>query len=157
MEETAYFAAGCFWGVEKSFDNINGIINTAVGYSGGDGIDANYQKICTGTTNHAEVVAIIFNPEIISYDKLLDIFWHCHNPTELNRQEIDIGRQYRSEIFYINVIQQRLTNISMQKLTASKKYNKPIVTAISPFDIFYMAEDYHQQYLKKNSIFNCDN
>ncbi len=155
MEEKAYFAAGCFWGVEKRFSIIKGITNTTVGYSGGNSYDATYKNVCSGKTNHAETIEIKFNPEIISYDQLLNIFWNCHNPTQLNRQGPDIGKQYRSEIFYTDKKQQNIANISMKKLHLSKKHPKSIVTKISQFDKFYMAENYHQQYLKKNGLFNC--
>ena len=153
--EMAGFAAGCFWGVEATFRELKGVVSTSVGYMGGKKEDPNYGDVCTGTTGHAETVQVIYDPEKISYEKLLETFWNKHDPTTLNRQGPDMGSQYRSVIFYHNDKQKRLAIESKEKLDASGKYKRPIVTEIIPAPKFYPAEDYHQQYLEKRGRKFC--
>ena len=147
--ELATFAAGCFWGVEATFQKVDGVINTTVGYSGGTTKDPSYKEVCTGKTGHAESVQIEFDPNIISYEDLLKLFWNCHTPTTLNRQGADIGTQYRSAIFYHNDTQEELAKKSRDELNRSKKYDSEIVTEIVHAGEFYIAEEYHQKYLEK--------
>ena len=146
--EKATFGAGCFWGVEDSFQKIKGVISTTVGYMGGKTKNPTYEEVCTDKTGHVEVVQIIYDPLIVSYEKLLEIFWSIHNPTQLNRQGPDIGTQYRSVIFYHSEEQKQIAEPSKQKQLA--KYKKEIVTEITPAKEFYPAEEYHQKYLEKN-------
>ena len=154
--EIALFGAGCFWGVEAEFRKLKGVKNTAVGYSGGSLKNPTYQDVCTGTTGHAEVVRIEFDPDKVSYKELLDTFWNNHNPTTLNRQGPDIGTQYRSVIFYTNESQKHEAEESRIELEKQKKYNDLIVTEIEPAQDFYKAEDYHQQYLEKRGLATCN-
>lgn len=148
--ERATFAAGCFWGVEAAFRRIKGVIETAVGYTGGTVADPTYQKVCSGRTGHAEAVGIIFDPAVVSYEQLLDIFWSIHDPTQVNRQGPDIGTSYRSAIFYHSLEQQELAEASKARLAASKEYQgKIIATEIVPARQFWKAEEYHQQYYEK--------
>jgi len=151
----ATFALGCFWGVEARFRKVAGVTSTRVGYTAGHSDDPDYKAVCTGTTGHAEAIEITFDPEFISYEALLDVFWSSHNPTTLNRQGPDTGTQYRSAIFYHNEQQKILALSSMQNLVAAKRYQNPIVTEISPARFFYPAEEYHQCYLEKNSGASC--
>ena len=151
MEKTT-FGAGCFWGVQKEFNKIKGIVNTTVGYMGGNLKNPTYEDVCTNKTGHVEVVHIEFDPKIVSYENLLDVFWNIHDPTQLNRQGPDTGTQYKSVIFYHNEKQKILAEKSKDKLHKSNKFKKPIVTEIKPLDIFYKAEEYHQNYLEKNKI-----
>ncbi len=153
--ETASFAAGCFWGVEAAFRELDGVISTEVGYMGGHTKDPNYGDVCTGTTGHAETVQITYDPTKISYEKLLNTFWNKHDPTTRNRQGPDIGEQYRSIIFYHNDEQKKLAMESKDKLDSSGKYRSPVVTEIIPAPTFYPAEDYHQQYLEKRGRKFC--
>ncbi|MCX6665024.1 MAG: peptide-methionine (S)-S-oxide reductase MsrA [Euryarchaeota archaeon] len=153
--EKATFGAGCFWGVEAAFQNIDGVVLTTVGYMGGDFKDPTYEDVCTDKTAHAEVVHIIFNPLIISYEKLLDVFWDVHDPTQKNRQGPDRGTQYRSVIFYYYDQQKKLAEQSKKKLEESKKYKKPIVTEITLAKEFYPAEEYHQKYIEKHGGVSC--
>lgn len=143
--ETATFGAGCFWCTEAIFKRLKGV-ETVCGYAGGDIENPTYTQVTSGTTNHAEVVQIKFNPAIIPYERLLDIFWHTHNPTTKNQQGADVGTQYRSVIFYHNDEQKRTAEASKISMEASGVYTKPIVTAIIPFRNFYPAEEYHQNY-----------
>lgn len=148
--EQALLAAGCFWGVEEIFRTTNGIRDTKVGYSGGHKINPTYEEVCTGNTDHAEVVKIEYDESIITYDQILNIFFENHDPTQLNRQGVDIGTQYRSSIFYNNE-NQKLE--SEQKLNSLKgDYNNNIVTEIKKATEFYLAEEYHQQYVAKGGI-----
>ena len=147
----AIFGAGCFWCVEAFFSQLNGVSEVISGYSGGKIKNPTYEQICTGTTNHAEVCKVVYNPEIISYEKLLKVFWEAHDPTTLNQQGADIGTQYRSVIFYIDENQKQTSENYKDQLEKSKEFKNPIVTKISKFDIFYKAEDYHQEYYKNNS------
>jgi peptide-methionine (S)-S-oxide reductase len=149
-KETATFAAGCFWGVEAEFRRVKGVIGTAVGYTGGTTPDPTYRQVCSGKTGHAEAVEVTFDPTIITYEKLLDIFWQIHDPTELNRQGPDIGTNYRSAIFYHTPEQKAAAEASKARLSASGKYHgKKIATEIVPATEFWRAEEYHQQYFEK--------
>ena len=146
----ATFGAGCFWGVETRFGKVKGVIDTVVGYAGGTTEDPTYKEVCTNKTGHAEVVQVTFDPSIVSYEELLEIFWNMHNPTTLNRQGWDIGTQYRSAVFYHDE-DQRLAAIALkEKLDKSGKFQKPIVTEIVPISEFTRAEEYHQKYDEKN-------
>jgi peptide-methionine (S)-S-oxide reductase len=147
--EIATFAAGCFWGVEAAFRKIEGVLDVEVGYTGGTTENPTYEDLCSGRTGHAEAVAITFDPSLVSYKKLLSVFWNSHNPTTLNQQGPDIGSQYRSAIFYHNNEQQHEAAISKEELKKSGKCVSPIVTEIVPSKPFYRAEEYHQQYFKK--------
>lgn len=148
--EKATFGAGCFWGIEAAFNRVKGVVATTVGYMGGHKANPSYEEVCTGKTGHAEVVEVIFNPAVISYRELLEVFWQVHDPTTLNRQGPDIGPQYRSVIFYHNPTQQEEAQASLQAQQESASLRRrPIVTAIEPAAPFYRAEEYHQQYLAK--------
>ena len=151
--EKATFGAGCFWGVEATFQKHKGVKKTTVGYMGGKIKNPTYEQVCTDKTGHAEVMQIIYDPEQISYEKLLEIFWEIHDPTQLNRQGPDIGTQYRSVIFYHNKEQKKLAEESKNK--HQKKYNKKIVTEIILTAEFYPAEEYHQKYLEKQRLGSC--
>lgn len=150
--QLATFGAGCFWGVENSFRQVEGVNRTAVGYAGGTTENPTYQQVCSGTTGHAEVVQLEYNPDKVSYDKLLDIFFAIHDPTTRNRQGPDIGYQYRSVIFFHNDEQQPAAEAKARELTEAKKFNRPIVTAIEPAPTFWRAEEYHQRYYEKKGI-----
>jgi len=150
MTEKVLLGAGCFWGVEHILKKIEGIVGTDVGYSGGEVKDPTYPMVCTGTTGHAEVVLVEFDPEIISYEKVLDLFFRLHDPTTLNRQHNDIGTQYRSVIFTYSDEQQRIAREVIKKVNESKVFSSPLVTQVLPAGEFYRAEDYHQDYLVKN-------
>ena len=147
---TATFAAGCFWGVEASFRRVKGIFSTRVGYTGGVTDHPTYQEVCTGSTGHAEAVEMIFDPATITYRELLDVFWEIHDPTQLNRQGLDVGTNYRSAIFTHSGEQQRLAEESRDELQASARFgSRRIVTEIVPAGMFWPAEEYHQQYFEK--------
>ena len=148
--ERATFGAGCFWCVEAIFERLDGVVDVQAGYTGGNTNNPSYEDICTGATGHAEVIQITYDSNIISFDKLLDVFWIYHDPTTLNRQGADIGTQYRSVIFHHNKEQKQLSQRSMEKVTNSDMYINPIITEIAPLSIFYPAEDYHQNYYKLN-------
>ena len=150
--EKAIFGAGCFWGVEEAFRQLPGVKSTAVGYTGGTTKNPTYEDVCSHTTGHAEAVEIEFDPAEISYTKLLDVFWDCHNPTTYNRQGPDVGSQYRSAIFFHTPEQKELALKSKEKLEKSGKFNRPIVTEITPASTFYRAEEYHQQYMSKRGM-----
>ncbi len=153
--EKATFAAGCFWGVEETFRNINGVTQTQVGYSGGSTDNPTYKEVCTDKTGHAEAVEITFDPAVVSYDRLLEVFWANHDPTQLNRQGPDWGTQYRSVIFYHSPEQNAAARASLENLRQSGRFAKPIVTQIVPAQPFYRAEEYHQQYLAKRGATQC--
>ncbi|NND72188.1 MAG: peptide-methionine (S)-S-oxide reductase MsrA [Rhodothermales bacterium] len=153
--ETATFGAGCFWGVEVAFRNVKGVKNALVGYLGGDFVNPSYQDVCTGTTGHAEVVQVEFNPEEVSYDDLLNVFWDSHDPTTLNRQGPDRGTQYRSAIFFHSESQKETARQSLESVDQSGKFKNPIVTEITPASTFYKAEEYHQRYLEKRGLATC--
>jgi peptide-methionine (S)-S-oxide reductase len=148
--DTATFGEGCFWCTESFFQQLKGVKKVVSGYSGGHVADPTYEQVCTGTTGHAEVSNIIYDPSVISFDKLLEAFWESHDPTTLNRQGNDIGPQYRSVIFYHNDMQKEKAEQYKQKLNAAGAFSRPIVTAIEPFENFYTAENYHQDYYENN-------
>ena len=151
----ATFGAGCFWGAETAFREVNGVTATRVGYLGGTMKNPTYHDVCTDMTGHAEVVEVEFDPSKVSYEDLLNVFWTCHDPTQLNRQGPDVGTQYRSAIFFHSPEQEKAARASKEKLQASGRYKRPIATEISPVSEFWMAEDYHQQYLEKRGIKSC--
>ena len=146
----ATFGSGCFWCTEAIFQQLKGVESAVSGYSGGAVKNPTYKEVCTGNTGHAEVIQVTYNPEIISYTELLEVFWQTHDPTTLNRQGADVGTQYRSAIFYHSKEQKKLAEGYKQKLEDAKIFNNPIVTEITEFDIFYKAEDYHQEYYDNN-------
>lgn len=152
MTEKATFAAGCFWGVEAAFREVNGVVATSVGYTGGRTADPNYKQVCSGLTGHAEALLVEFDPAVVTYDQLLNVFWSNHDPTTLNRQGPDIGEQYRSVIFYHTPEQEAAARASKDSLEKSGVFRKPIVTSIEPAVEFYRAEDYHQRYFEKRGI-----
>lgn len=152
-KEKASFAAGCFWGVEETFRCLNGVVSTSVGYMGGEFENPTYEDVCTGRTGHAETVEVVYDPSIISYDELLTVFWKNHDPTTQNRQGPDIGSQYRSVIFYYNEEQKNMANQSKKKI--QNRFDREVVTQIVRATEFYMAEDYHQQYLAKRGRKSC--
>ena len=147
----AIFAGGCFWCVEAIFSQLNGVSEVISGYSGGKIKNPTYEQICTGKTDHAEVCKIIFNPDVISYEELLKVFWETHDPTTINQQGADIGSQYRSVVFYTDDDQKKIANDYKSQLDDDDVFKKPIVTEITKFEKFYKAEDYHQEYYKNNS------
>ena len=153
--EIATFAAGCFWGAEEAFRTMDGVIETMVGYAGGTAKNPTYGEVCKGKTGHAEAVQIKFEPEKISYRKLLDIFWEIHDPTTKNRQGPDVGGQYRSAIFYRNEKQHHEALNSKKELEISKKFKNPVVTEITAAGDFFEAEEYHQKYFLKNGKASC--
>ena len=147
---TAVFAGGCFWCVEAVFEELEGVIDAVSGYTGGAPETANYEAVCSGTTNHAEAVQIIYDPSRIGYRKLLEVHFATHDPTSLNRQGNDIGSQYRSAIFYANVEEKRIAADYIAELENSDAFASPIVTTLEPLTAFYEAEDYHQSYVCVN-------
>ena len=151
----ATFAAGCFWGVEATFRQLPGVNSTRAGYTGGKLADPTYEDVCSDGTGHAEAVEVDYDPAKLSYDKLLEVFWENHDPTQLNRQGPDWGTQYRSAIFFHDPPQEAAALASKEKLGKSGRYSKPIVTQIVPAVTFYPAEDYHQQYLEKRGLATC--
>jgi len=150
--EKATFAAGCFWGVEEAFRSVKGVVSTTVGYTGGKTENPDYKEVSTGRTDHAESVEVTFDPSVVTYEELLDVFWEMHDPTTRNRQGPDIGSQYRSVIFYHNEQQREAAETSKEWLERSKQYRRPIVTEIVPASTFYPAEEYHQRYLQKRGF-----
>ena len=153
--EKATFGAGCFWGVEAAFRQVPGVTQTAVGYLGGTLKNPTYKDVCTGRTGHAEVVEVTYDPARVSYEDLLNVFWTNHNPTTLNRQGPDVGTQYRSAIFFHSDTQRDAATASKGALEKSGKFRQPVVTEITPTTPFYVAEDYHQQYLEKRGLASC--
>jgi peptide-methionine (S)-S-oxide reductase len=151
----ATFAAGCFWGVEATFRQLPGVISTRVGYTGGQTQNPTYKEVCTDTTGHAEAVEIDYDPAKLSYETLLDTFWENHDPTQLNRQGPDWGKQYRSAIFFHSPEQEAAARASKERLEKSHRFSKPIVTQVVPAGAFFEAEDYHQQYLEKRGMASC--
>ena len=148
----ATFGAGCFWHVEDLLAKTKGVKSTKVGYTGGQLPNPTYEEVCTDRTGHAEAVEVEFDPEEISFEELLDIFWNNHNPTTLNRQGPDVGNQYRSAIFYHDEKQKEIAEKSKQSISESGKYDNPVVTEIVPAPTFYDAEEYHQKYFKKHGL-----
>jgi peptide-methionine (S)-S-oxide reductase len=155
MTEKATFGAGCFWGVEAAFRQLAGVTSTAAGYEGGTLPDPTYKDVCSNETGHAEVVEIQYDPSLISYDSLLDLFWNSHDPTTRDRQGVDVGTQYRSVVFYHTPEQQRLAQASKERMQQSGRFKRPIVTQIVQATTFYRAEEYHQQYLEKRGLASC--
>lgn len=155
MPKRATFGAGCFWGVQATFDKLPGVVATLAGYEGGTTENPSYEDVCSHRTGHAEVVQIEFDPEKIGYNTLLDIFWNNHDPTTLNRQGPDVGNQYRSVIFYHDEEQKELAQRSLELMQGSGRFRRPLVTEIVPATMFYPAEDYHQQYLQKRGLASC--
>ena len=149
MIQKALFGAGCFWGVEEHFRTINGVTKTEVGYSGGHSKNPTYESVCYENTDHAEVLLVEFDEDLISYELLVDEFWKCHDPTTLDRQGPDVGRQYRSVIYYLNDQQKHIADKSKDKFQPT--FENRIVTEISKADTFYKAEEYHQQYIQKRN------
>ena len=147
------FGAGCFWSVEAAFRQIQGVTATTVGYLGGTVANPTYQDVCTGSTGHAEVVQVEYDPAQIAYEDLLDVFWKCHDPTTLDRQGPDVGAQYRSAVFFHTPEQEAIVLVSKEK--AQDRFKRSIVTEITPASTFYRAEEYHQQYLEKRGQASC--
>ena len=147
--EQATFGAGCFWGVEAAFRQLEGVRETSVGYSGGHSINPTYEDVCGGNTGHVEVVRIIFDPEVITYESLLNTFWASHDPTQVNRQGPDIGSQYRTVIFVHDEVQRKIAEESKDQLQASQNGIRIIATTIEEVGDYWMAEDYHQQFIEK--------
>lgn len=147
----ATFGSGCFWCTEAIFERLNGVVKVISGYSGGSVPNPSYEAVCTGKTGHAECTQIYYDPKIISYVQLLEVFFKTHDPTTLNRQGADVGTQYRSAIFYNSEEQKQLAEKVKQELTSAKIWDKPIVTEISPLKSFYIAEEYHQNYYNRNT------
>ena len=154
-KETATFGAGCFWGVEAAFRQTEGVLETSVGYSDGRLDNPTYKDVCSGRTGHAEVVRVIFDPSRVSYEELLDVFWSTHDPTQVNRQGPDVGTQYRSAIFWHGETQQKAATASKEAVEESGRFRKPIATEITEASTFFIAEDYHQQYLEKRGLATC--
>ena len=153
--EKATFAGGCFWGVEAAFRQVEGVLSTRVGYTGGHTNNPTYRRVCSGRTGHAEAVQLINDPNQVSYEQLLEVFWRIHDPTTLNRQGPDVGSQYRSAIFYHSESQLKAAEASKERLQSSRRFRRPIVTEITPASVFYRAEEYHQRYLEKQGRASC--
>jgi peptide-methionine (S)-S-oxide reductase len=151
----AIFAAGCFWGVEATFRQLPGVISTRVGYTGGQTSNPTYKEVCDDRTGHAEAVEVTYDPAKLPYEKLLDVFWENHDPTQVNRQGPDFGTQYRTAIFFTTPEQETAARASKATLEKSHRFSKPIATQIVPAVTFYEAEDYHQQYLEKKGLASC--
>ncbi|HMF76252.1 MAG TPA: peptide-methionine (S)-S-oxide reductase MsrA [Bryobacteraceae bacterium] len=155
MTQKATFGAGCFWGVEAAFREIDGVTEALSGYAGGHTQNPTYKDVCTGNTNHAEVVEVEYDEDKVNYQQLLDLFWKSHDPTQLNRQGPDVGTQYRSVIFFHTPEQEKTARASKAELEKSGKFRRPIATVIEPAPAFYPAEEYHQQYLAKRGLRHC--
>lgn len=148
--EIATLAGGCFWCLEAVYDELKGVVDVVSGYSGGNMVNPSYEAVCTGETGHAETVQVTFDPQVVSYRMLLEVFFTIHDPTSLNRQGADVGTQYRSAIFYHNQEQKAIAEQVISELETQELWNKPVVTELVPFSEFYPAEDYHQEYFKRN-------
>jgi peptide-methionine (S)-S-oxide reductase len=148
--EVATLAGGCFWCLEAVYEELRGVEKVESGYSGGTVLNPTYRQVCTGTTGHAEVVQVTFDPEVVSFREILEVFFTIHDPTTLNRQGADVGTQYRSAIFYHDEEQKRVAEEVIAELEAKHLWDNPIVTEVTPFDVFYVAEDYHQGYYRNN-------
>jgi peptide-methionine (S)-S-oxide reductase len=155
MTQKATFGAGCFWGVEAEFREMKGVTDAFAGYAGGHTENPTYKDVCTGRTNHAEVVEVEYDEEQVSYQDLLNLFWKAHDPTQVNRQGPDVGTQYRSVIFFHTPEQEKAARESKAELEKSGKFHRPIATVIEPAPAFYKAEEYHQQYLAKRGLRHC--
>lgn len=154
-EQRATFAAGCFWGVQAAFDRVEGVISTTVGYMGGHLENPTYRDVCNHGTGHAEVVEVTYDPDVVTYRQLLDVFWRIHDPTTLNRQGFDVGDQYRSAIFYHTPEQKVEAEWSKEEQQRSGRFRKPIVTEVVAAGVFWRAEEYHQKYLSKRGGAAC--
>ncbi len=150
--EKAIFAGGCFWCMESPFEKLPGVISVVSGYTGGQKVNPTYEEVSSGGTGHAEAVEIAFDPEKISYEKLLDVFWKNIDPTAIDRQFVDVGHQYRAAVFYLNDTQKNLAEASRERLQKFGRFTKPVVTEITQASVFYPAEEYHQDYYKKNPV-----
>lgn len=148
--EVATLAGGCFWCLEAVYDQLNGVVDVISGYAGGRVDNPSYEAVCTGQTGHAEVVQVTFDPQVVSYRELLEVFFTIHDPTSLNRQGADVGTQYRSAIFYHSPEQKSTAQQVISELEGEKLWGKPIVTELVPFSAFYPAEEYHQEYFQRN-------
>ena len=155
MTETATFAAGCFWGVEVTFRNIDGVLDAIVGYTGGSTEKPTYEQVCSSGTGHAEAVEVTFDPERLSYDELLDVFWQNHDPTQVNRQGPDRGSQYRSAVFFHSPEQEEAARRSKEALDTSGRLSRPVATEITAASTFWPAEEYHQRYLERRGQTTC--
>jgi peptide-methionine (S)-S-oxide reductase len=155
MKQKATFGAGCFWGVEAEFREMKGVTDALAGYAGGNTENPAYKDVCTGRTNHAEVVEVEYDEDQVSYQELLNLFWKAHDPTQVNRQGPDVGTQYRSVIFFHTPEQEKAARESKAELEKSGKFHRPIATVIEPAPAFYPAEEYHQQYLAKRGLRHC--
>jgi peptide-methionine (S)-S-oxide reductase len=153
--ETAMFGAGCFWGVEHAFRQVDGVLETAVGFAGGTTENPTYEQVCTDQTGHAEVVLVEFDPAAVTFEMLLETFFGCHDPTQRNRQGPDIGRQYRSVVFAFSKAQRDAAERAIEALASSGRFKKPIVTEVKQSAPFYRAEEYHQRYIEKNGGAAC--
>lgn len=153
--EKASFAAGCFWGVETAFRKVKGVIDAQVGYMGGSVEAPSYKLVCSGRTGHAEALEVVFDPAVVSYEQLLDLFWSIHDPTQVDRQGVDVGSQYRSVIFYHDEEQREKANISKRQMQGSGRFSRPITTEIVPASRFWRAEEYHQRYAEKHGGAAC--
>ena len=153
--ETATFGAGCFWGIEEALRKVEGVVETAVGYMGGSFENPTYQDVCSGRSGHAEVVQLSYDPDKLSYEDLLEVFWSLHDPTQRNRQGNDVGSQYRSAIFFHTKEQEATARASRDALGRSGRYRRPIATEITPASTFWRAEEYHQRYLQKRGQASC--
>ena len=153
--EQAAFGAGCFWGVEATFQQVKGVTETAVGYMGGTTENPTYKQVCAGDTGHVETVHVTYDPGVVSYDKLLDVFWKNHDPTQVNRQGPDVGWQYRSVIFTYSPEQKKTAEMAKAALDKAGTFGRPIATVIEPSATFWRAEDYHQKYLEKRGMLKC--
>ena len=150
--EKATLAAGCFWGVEAKYRKVNGVTSVCVGYTGGTLENPTYEQVCTERTGHAEAVEVQYDPSVVSYEELLEVFWSMHDPTTLNRQGPDVGSQYRSAIFFHSSDQEAAAKASKATLESSGGFRSPIVTEVTPASTFYRAEEYHQRYLEKRRL-----
>ncbi len=153
--EKAMFGAGWFWGVEATFRQVPGVQDVAVGYAGGHMDNPSYEDVCTGKTGHAEVIEVTFDPEVVSYEALLGVFWKCHDPTTLNRQGPDIGTQYRSAIYFYSDAQRKTAEQSKSAMDDAGTFRRPIATEITAAATFYRGEEYHQRYLEKRGLAHC--
>lgn len=149
-KELATLGGGCFWCLEAVFEQIRGVEKVESGYAGGEVVDPSYQEVCTGTTGHAEVVQVTFDPQVISFENLLEVFFNIHDPTTLNRQGADVGTQYRSVIFYHSEDQKAAAEAAIARINASGEWANPVVTQVIPYEAMYVAEDYHQEYFRNN-------
>jgi len=153
--DIAIFAAGCFWGVEDAFRKLDGVVETEVGYTGGTTDNPTYDEVCSDATGHAEAVRIKYDESTVSYQQLLETFWACHDPTQVNRQGPDVGSQYRSAVFYLTPQQKEQARESLDRLEKEGRFRRPIATEITEATRFYRAEEYHQQYFEKRGLSSC--